>query len=74
MKAKFNYMGSAFLANIYLLKVKNRNTRKRCEICSKLTIVHFEQVNASFNFNLIFIFEMKFLTQIKNAFQKVVLK
>ena len=25
-------------AGIYLLKVNNRNTRKRCEICSKLTI------------------------------------
>ena len=25
-------------ANTYLLKVNNRNTRKRCEICSKLTI------------------------------------
>ena len=25
-------------ANIYLFKVKNVNTRKRCEICSKLTI------------------------------------
>ena len=24
--------------NTYLLKVNNRNTRKRCEICSKLTI------------------------------------
>ena len=24
--------------NIYLLKVNNRNTRKRCEMCSKLTI------------------------------------
>ena len=23
---------------IYLLKVNNRNTRARCEICSKLTI------------------------------------
>ena len=23
-------------ANIYLLKIKYRNTRKRCEICSKL--------------------------------------
>ena len=41
-------------ANIYLFKVTNRNTRKRCEICSKLTIkkperrvsiVDFEQVN-----------------------------
>ena len=25
-------------ANIYLLKVNNRNTRKRCEICSKFTL------------------------------------
>ena len=25
-------------ANIYLFKVNNKNTRKRCEICSKLTI------------------------------------
>ena len=25
------------LANIYLFNVNNRNTRKRCEICSKLT-------------------------------------
>ena len=24
-------------ANIYLLKVNKRNTRKRCEICSKFT-------------------------------------
>ena len=27
-----------FPANIYLFKVNNRNTRKRCEIYSKLTI------------------------------------
>ena len=26
------------LANIYLFNVNNRSTRKRCEICSKLTI------------------------------------
>ena len=25
-------------ASIYLLKVNNKNTRTRCEICSKLTI------------------------------------
>ena len=25
-------------AGIYLFKVNNRNTRTRCEICSKLTI------------------------------------
>ena len=29
---------NSFPANIYLFKVNNRNTRKRCEICSKLTI------------------------------------
>ena len=42
-------------ANIFLFKVNNRNTRKRCEICSKLiktperrhSIVDFEQVNVS---------------------------
>ena len=27
-----------FPTNIYLFKVNNRNTRRRCEICSKLTI------------------------------------
>ena len=30
-------------ARIYLLKVNNRNTRTRCEICSKLTIKTTEQ-------------------------------
>ena len=30
-------------ANIYLFKVKNRNTRKRSEICSKLTIKSTER-------------------------------
>ena len=29
---------SIFLANIYLFKIKNRNTRKRCKICSKSAI------------------------------------
>ena len=33
-----------FPANIYVLKVNNRNTRKRCEICSKLTIKTPENV------------------------------
>ena len=47
--------------NIYLLKVNDRNTRKKCEICSKLTIktpkrftnfssvsiVDFEKVNVT---------------------------
>ena len=44
------------LANIYLFKVNNKNTRKRCEICSMLTIktpfssvsiIDLEQVNVS---------------------------
>ena len=30
--------GTSNPAGIYLLKVNNRNTRTRCEICSKLTI------------------------------------
>ena len=48
-------------ANIDLFKVGNRSTRKRCEICSKLTtkipewcrsgvlIVNFERISYSFN-------------------------
>ena len=35
-------------AGIYLLKVNNRNTRTRCEICSKLTIKTPERRLASF--------------------------
>ena len=31
-------MVCSFLAGIYVLKVNNRNTRTRCEICSELTI------------------------------------
>ena len=33
-------------AGIYLLKVNNRKTRTRCEICSKLTIKTPEQCQA----------------------------
>ena len=33
-----NWKKKTILAGIYLLKVNNRNTRTRCEICSKLTI------------------------------------
>ena len=46
---------SIFPAIIYLFKINNRNIRKRCQICSKLTIktlercqrciVDFEQIN-----------------------------
>ena len=31
-----DFMSIEILANLYLLQVDNRNTRKRCEICSKL--------------------------------------
>ena len=34
-----------FLANIYSFKFNNRSIRKRCEICSKLTIKHQNNVN-----------------------------
>ena len=41
-KELYNYFetcfGRPFPADIYLLKVKNKNTKTRCEICSKLTI------------------------------------
>ena len=33
-----NFDFNVYPANIYLFKVKNRNTRKMCELCSKLTI------------------------------------
>ena len=39
--SKINQKGirnASYPAGIYLFKVNNRNTRTRCEICSKLTI------------------------------------
>ena len=35
---RFTQFINTYQANIYLRKVNNRNTKKRCEICSKLTI------------------------------------
>ena len=35
---------SIFPAGNYMFKVNNRNTRTRCEICSKLTIRHQNDV------------------------------
>ena len=32
-------------AGIYMLKVNNRNTRTRCEICSGIFIVNFEHIS-----------------------------
>ena len=37
-KQKYNKAMQEYPAGIYLFKVNNRNTRTRCEICSKLTI------------------------------------
>ena len=34
---------SHYPANIYLIIVNNRNTRKRCEMCFKLTIITLER-------------------------------
>ena len=44
--------GTMSPANIYLFKVNNRNTKRRCEICSKLTIktperLHFFSVSVA---------------------------
>ena len=43
INVKLNPLISYYLANIYLFKVNNRNTRKRCEIFSKLTIKTLER-------------------------------
>ena len=40
-----------FPFGIYMFKVNDRNTRTRCEICSKLTI-NFEQVNTDWTVSL----------------------
>ena len=34
----FRCLAGSYPAGVYLLKANNRNTRTRCEICSKLTI------------------------------------
>ena len=31
-------MNATYPVSIYLFKIKNKNTPKRCEICSKITI------------------------------------
>ena len=37
-KLKLGFSGGNFPSRLYLLKVNNRNTRKRCEMYFKLTI------------------------------------
>ena len=47
-------------ADIYLLKVNNRNTRPRCEICSKLTIKIVSLLLTLNIFHTLFKFQRKF--------------
>ena len=66
-------------ANIYLLEVNNGNTRKRCEICSKLTIktpklssisiVYFEQVNVIWEDELFILIHCKIFKVCLPVFQ-----
>ena len=72
----------AFLANIYMFKVSNKNNRKRCEICSKLTIktpdqwrrsgifINFERFTP---FSIVFYcyFEQVNVSWVNQIFQKV---
>ena len=39
----FDNFDTKLPANIYLFRVNNRNTKKKCEICSKLAITTSEQ-------------------------------
>ena len=55
-KAPFK-CGYLYTANIYLFKVTNRNTRKRCKICSKLTIKTSKRSNWCCSGVFIFKFE-----------------
>ena len=45
MEFSLNPLTNPSSVGIYLLKVNNRNTRARCEICSKLTIKTPERGN-----------------------------
>ena len=60
----FRLVATSFIAclpNIYLFKVNNRSTRKRCEICSKLTIFWHRSVVFLVNFDHISRFFSVFL-------------
>ena len=49
---KLSVSESAFPLNIYLFKVNNRNTRKRCEICLKLIIKALERCHWRFTISI----------------------
>ena len=60
-RALFNYSScnkKSSLTYIYLFKVNNRNTRKRCEICSKLTITTLERLSTVFIVNFMHILRL----------------
>ena len=68
-------------SNIYLFKVINRNTRKRCEICPKLTIntvesrsgvffVNFEHISLFFSVS---IFDFELVNVSRGTFSCVIL-
>ena len=48
LSLKLKSRGSATVVQVgnYMFKVKNRNTRTRCELCSKLTIKALERRQA----------------------------
>ena len=41
----YGCLAGSYTANIFLFKVSKINTRKRCEICSKLTIKHQNDIH-----------------------------
>ena len=55
-----------FPANIYLLKVRNWNIRKRCEICSKLTIKAPER--RQWRCSIVFIVNCEHISYFSNYF------
>ena len=61
-----------FPTNIYFFKVKNRNTSERCEICSKFTIKHQNDVKILRKINISYILIAHF--NLKNNFGSLVQK
>ena len=56
------FLYSIYQANIYLLKVNDRDTRKRCEICSKLTIKSPEWRH--WRYSVVFIVNFEYISHI----------
>ena len=53
-------------ANIYLFKVSNRNTRKRCKICSKFTMLVTFLFWAYYAYNMLKVIESVVITWLQN--------